>query len=198
MAKGLVMTLGGAESSFTLQKLERSKLYGARRRIAVDAAGHPCIRAALTDDGRVLLRSGMTAQGYFDPEGRQVETASLGAVDAAGAPLSLVPSTLGVPQEAAGADPKELLDLSLTAVYSLAPESLAPDLTEQLAGGAVFRVRFNHRPDYRAETAFVLKNDAGYFALVGTPAPAGWLAPDAAPPVDDGGDDADDLDFEMF
>jgi len=98
MAKGIVVTYAGAETSFALEKLERAKLYGYRRRIAVDADGRPCTRAALTEDGEVLLRSGMTAQGYFDPEGRQVETSALTAIDAAGNALSLSPSTLGVAQ----------------------------------------------------------------------------------------------------
>ena len=199
MAKGIVVTYAGAEASFGLEKLERAKLYGYRRRIAVDADGQACTRAALTEDGQVLLRSGMTAQGYFDPEGRQVETSALTAVDEAGNALSLVPSTLGVAQPLEGpVDPKEVLDLAISSVYRLTPEAVAPKLAEELSAGKVFRAPFNYRPDYRSETAYLVQNDAGFFALVGNPALPPWLSPDAPPPVEESAADEADLDFEMF
>ena len=55
MAKPIVVSHQGVVSSFQLSKLERQKLYGAKRRIPVDGAGEPCSRAALTDDGAVLI-----------------------------------------------------------------------------------------------------------------------------------------------
>jgi hypothetical protein len=197
MAKGLVLELDGAMSSFGLTKVERARLYGARKRAAVDTQGRTCARAALTDDGRVLLRSGMTAQGWFDAEGRQVESADITAVDDDGHPLPLVPSTLDVAQPLAPAGAKELLDLAPTAVYLLEPLTVDAGLDGRLAAGALFRFPFNYRPDYRRETGFLLKNDAGTFAVVGVPTEAALLQPDAPPPVED--DDAgDELDFEMF
>jgi len=39
MAKPIVVSHMGAESSFQLSKLERQKLYGTRSRIPVDASG---------------------------------------------------------------------------------------------------------------------------------------------------------------
>ncbi len=199
MAKGIVVIFQGQTSAFGLEKLERAKLYGLRRRIAVDSEGRACSKANLTDDGKVLLRAGMTAQGYFDQEGRQVENSSLGAVDASGAPLPLLPSTLGVPQTLEGpVDPRDLLDLALTGVYRLLPEEVDSALASALAGGRVFRVNFNYRPDYRSELAYVVQNDAGAFALVGIPTHAEWLAPDGPPPADTDGDDGDEFDFEMF
>jgi hypothetical protein len=79
MAKGLVVSLDGKQSTFQVEKVERAKLYGVRRRLAVDGEGRTCSRASLTDDGQVLLRAGMTAQGWFDPDGRQVEQKAIGA-----------------------------------------------------------------------------------------------------------------------
>lgn len=199
MAKGIVVTYAGVETSFAIEKLERAKLYGYRRRIAVDAEGRPCTRAALTEDGQVLLRSGMTAQGYFAPDGRQVETSALMAIDAAGNALSLSPSTLGVAQELEGpVDPREVLDLAISSVYRLVPEGIALGLAEQLSAGQVFRVPFNYRPDYQSEIAYLVQNDAGTFALVGVPAPPPWLSSDAPPPADDTAADDAELDFEMF
>lgn len=199
MAKGIVVTYAGAETSFAIEKLERAKLYGYRRRIAIDADGRPCTRAALTEDGQVLLRSGMTAQGYFDTDGRQVEASALTAIDAAGNALSLSPSTLGVAQALEGpVDPREVLDLAISSVYRLVPEGIALGLAEELSAGHVFRAPFNYRPDYQSEIAYLVQNDTGIFALVGVPAPPPWLSPDAPPPADDTAADDADLDFEMF
>ena len=199
MVKGIVVSFAGEESSFALEKIDRTKLYGSRRRVAVDSSGTVCSRAALTEDGQAVLRAGMTAQGYFDPDGRQVESASLTAVDEAGNPLDLVASTLGVAQQLTGpVDPKELLDLAVTAVYQLVPEKLAPGLSAEIAAGRILRAPFNYRPDYRSELAYILQNDAGCFAVIGVLVSPTWLEPDAPPPADDAESDDGDLDFEMF
>ena len=199
MAKGLVVSLAGHVSSFQLEKLERSKLYGVRRRLAVDAKGRTCSRASLTDDGQVLLRAGMTAQGWFDTDGRQVEQKAIGAEDQDGTALDLIPSTLGVEQPLEGpVDAREVLDLALTAVYRIAVESVDESLAKSLAEGKVWRFPFNFRPDYRRETGYLVQNADGIFALVGVPAPAQFLEPQAPPPPAEDNDDDADLDFEMM
>lgn len=199
MAKPVVVSHQGVVSSFQLSKLERQKLYGARRRIPVDGAGEPCTRAALTDDGAVLITAGMTAQGWFDPDGRQVESREIGARDGDGHPLEPVPSTLGEEHQLEGPVPAtEVLDLSLTAVYRLEPESLDDGLAAALKEGSIWRFSFNYRPDYRAETAYLLANDEGLFALVGVPAGLRFLEPNAPPPPDDDDESDDELDFEML
>jgi hypothetical protein len=198
MAKGLRVRFQDAVTEFALEKVERSRLYGSKRRSTVDTDGRLCSRASLTEDGQVLLRSGMSAQGYFDAHGQQVDTDDIRAVDADGTAVELVPSTLGVEQSLVGpVDPRDVLDLSLTAVYRLTASEFAADLRAALDGGAVFRAPFNYRADFRAESAFLLANTEGVFALVGVPAPARWLEPNAPPPVDEDADD-DELDFEMF
>lgn len=199
MAKPVVVSHQGVVSSFQLSKLERQKLYGTRRRVPVDAAGEPCTRAALTDDGAVLITAGMTAQGWFDSDGRQVESRDIGACDADGNPLELVPSTLGEEQQLEGPVPStEVLDLALTAVYRLEPETLDDALASALTNGQIWRFRFNYRPDYRSEIAYLLANDDGVFALVGLPAVPRFLEPNAPPPPEDDDEGDDDLDFEML
>lgn len=144
MAKPIVVGLNGEASSFQLSKLERQTLYGARRRIPVDERGEPCTRAALTDDGAVLLTSGMTAQGWFRPDGAQVESASIAARASDGTPLELIASTLGEEQSLEGpVPPAEVLDLAVSSVYRLEPESIADGLASSLAAGEVWRFRFN-------------------------------------------------------
>ena len=91
----------------------------------------------------------------------------------------------------------EVLDLAITAVYGLEPESLDEGLAASLQEGSIWRFSFNYRPDYRAETAYLVANDEGVFALVGVPAAPRFLEPNAPPPPDDDESD-DDLDFEML
>jgi hypothetical protein len=199
MAKPIVVSHMGAESSFQLSKLERQKLYGSRRRIPVDASGEPCTRAALTDDGMVLITAGMTAQGWFDPDGLQVENRDIGACDDDGNPLVLVPSTLGEVQPLEGPVPAtEVLDLAIASIYLLEPDNLDDQLAQALKAGEVWRFRFNYRPDYRAETAYLLANQEGVFALVGAPSAPSYLAANAPPPPEDVEEGDDDLDFEML
>ena len=88
--------------------------------------------------------------------------------------------------------------MGITPIYRLTPESLDDALAKALAAGAIFRAPFNYRPDYRRETAYLVQNDSGLFALVGVPTTPTSLAPDAPPPVNDGGDADDELDFEML
>lgn len=158
MAKPIVVGLRGGVSSFQLSKLERQRLYGSRRRIPVDGRGEACSRAALTDDGAVLLTSGMTAQGWYRPDGIQVESGAIGARPADGSPLELIASTLGEEQQLEGPVlAAEVLDLAVSSVYRLEPESIADSLAQSLTSGEVWRFRFNYRPDTRAETACLLQ-----------------------------------------
>ena len=105
MAKPIVLTYEGVQSSFDHAKLDRARLYGARKRIPLDQDGQTCVKAALTIDGLYLLQSGMTAQGYFDENGRWLQRSQLVGLDPDGHPLELKPSTLGVAVEAVVADP---------------------------------------------------------------------------------------------
>jgi hypothetical protein len=200
MAKPITVSLAGEVSRFDFQKLERARLYGSRRRVALDAEGQACRKAALTRDGRFLIRSGMTGQGYLTDEGRWVPNGDLVGLDASGAVVAKQPSTLGVEQPLEEVPPTALLDLRPTGTWVLTPQHLAPALAEALAAGRIFRFAFNYRGDFRAETGFLVQNDAGCFAVVGEPLVPEWVAPAAAPPAVAPADeaDADDLDFEMF
>lgn len=62
MARAIIVDLDGTESCFACRKLDRGAFYDKRQRLAVDAQGQRRQRAALTRDGRCLLRADMTAQ----------------------------------------------------------------------------------------------------------------------------------------
>jgi len=201
MSRAIVVSYQGSETAFGFKSIDRAALYGRRRRVALDADGKPCTRASLLDDGSLLLRSGMTGQGYFTPDGRFLKQGDLEAFTPDGIPLPKVPSTIGVPQDLQGpVSPAEVLDLRLSSIYVLEAETLSPALKAELDGGAIFRFAFNFREDYRAETAFLLANDNGIFALVGTPVVCEWSKLDVMVelPADEmDTDDDDDLDFDF-
>ena len=73
-----------------------------------------------------------------------------------------------------------------------------PSTSASLKSGEVYRFTFNYRSDYNAETAYLVGNKEGYFALIGNPGLSEWckLETVAVETYDDGDDD--DLDFEMF
>ena len=201
MAKSVVVSFAGVESTFGLDKLDRSKLYGRRERQSLDPQGRRCERAELTRDGALLVRSGMTAQGYFDEVGTWIPNKDLVGLDRDGQPLPQAPSTLGVAQPLIGPlAPEAVLDLAVRTVYVLDPETLDSALAQQLQAGAAFGFAFNYRADYQAETAVLIANDTGYYALVGRVAEPTWATLETVAGESFADDDHhdDELDFEMF
>lgn len=200
MARTIAVALAGKESSFAFKAVERSALYGKRRRVALDSSGQPCGRASLLEDGSLILKSGMTGQGYFLADGSFMKQTDLEGFDVSGTPLPKVPSTLGVAQELVGpVDPSVVLDLRVATIYALEPESIDTALKEQLDAGNIYQFAFNFREDYQAETGILLGNENGMFALIGEPVSYQWSALNIVselPSVDE--DTDDDLDFEML
>lgn len=189
----------GVESRFDHRKLTRERLYGKRSRVTLDPLGATCARAELTTDGDLLVRSGMTAQAYFDEAGNQYAIGDLMAFDAGGEPMEKTSSTLGVAQELEGpVDPAEVLDLGLGSVFMLTPEELDDGLAGALLSGDVFRFSFKYRTDYQPDTAFLVGTDHGFFALIGRPVVAEWIGLDQQILETFDDSDDDDLDFDMF
>ncbi len=200
MAKAIIVQYKGAESQFGFTKLDRSKLYGKRRRVVMDQQGMPCERAALTRDGTLMIRAGMTGQGYYDESGKPVERKELVGIDEDGNLVERKASTLGVVQELSGpVPPDEVMDLSLLSVYILDPKELDADLEAELGKGHIFRFPFNYYADYHLETGFLLANKEGIFALIGSMTQPVWCEPDTVSEDFEEADmEDDDLDFEMF
>jgi hypothetical protein len=202
MAKPIVVNLKGAESTFSFAKLDRAKLYGRKRRLILGPDKEPCQRASLLEDGSLLLRSGMTAQGYFDDDGNVVSQSQFVGFDTDGNQIERQPSTLGIAQDLAGpVAPEEVLDLELTTVYQVTPDEIEGPLEKSLGDGDIYRFPLNYSADFRVETAFIVKNEEGYFVLVGAPTEPQWSEPHVVPSeiFESSDDDAeDDLDFEMF
>lgn len=202
MAKPIVVSYGGTESSFAISRINRSKLYGRRQRFPLDPTGERCQRASLTDDGSLLVVSGMVAQGYFDSNGAWVPNNQLVGLDPDGEVVERIPSTLGVAQPLEGpVPPTEVLDLQILSVYLLEPEEIDMDLAHKLANGEIFKFGFSYRGGYNQETGVLVGNDEGLFALIGRPKVLEWseLEQVVQPLLEEEDDDFDDdLDFEMF
>ena len=200
MAKSIVVEKNGIESSFGFKKIDRSKLYGRRQRIHLDPAGRACARASLTDDGSLILRQGMTAQGYFDETGRWIAQKELVGLDAEGQALEPRPSTLGRPVPLEGPIPaRDFLSVRVYSVYALEPEQLDDALASSLREGEIYRLPYNYRPGWDEGSAWLVASMEGdLFALVGRQVEHDWCGPHQLPQIDDEDEFEDDLDFEMF
>ncbi len=198
MAKPIILDVDGIESSFDHAKLDRTRLYGSRRRVPLDLDGATCVKAALTVDGQYLLQAGMTAQGYFDEAGRPIARSELVGLDLDGQALPLQPSTLGVAQVAEAVDAAEVLRYRIDSVYVLEPLALDESLGKRLEAGEVFRFGFNYGADYHQQTAFIVRNPEGCFCLIGSALMPAWSEAGKVEMVETSEAAGEDLDFEMF
>jgi hypothetical protein len=145
MAKNIIVSLNGEESSFGFKAVDRASLYGKRRRIALDKDGNPCTRGSLLEDGSLLLKSGMSGQGYFLDDGTFLKQSDLEGFDINWNPLTKTPSTLGEVQKLEGpVNPNDVLDLRVKTVYSLDPENFSAKLKTSLDEGNIFKFTFRH------------------------------------------------------
>jgi len=200
MAKTINISHNGETAVFGYKPIDRGVLYGKRSRVAFDADGNECAKASLLEDGSLLLRSGMTAQGYFDTKGVWVPQAELETINADGTIPELIPATVGEVVEAKLIDPLTALSMKFDTTYSLEPEDLPAGIKKELDAGSIFTFPFNPRSDYHMETGILVGNENGYFALIGDPVSYEFTGLDSVASVADDAevDSSDDLDFEMF
>jgi len=200
MAKLILINYQGEEAQFSHKKVDRSKLYGSRKRIPLDPAGENCQRCELSDDGSTLIMSGMTSQGYFDSDINWIPNKELIGMDSSGKVLDKVPATLGVAQDGVLSELESLLDLAVDSIYQLDPEEVPQSIQTVLESGKAISFLFNYREDYHAESAYLVLNDEGYFALIGNPIKPEWMELDqiVEETFESESEEDDDLDFEMF
>ena len=200
MAKAILINYQGEEAQFSHKKIDRSKLYGSRKRIPLDPLGENCLRCELSDDGSTLIMSGMTSQGYFDSDINWIPNKELIGMDSSGKALDKVPATLGVVQDAVLSELESLLDLAVDSIYQLDPEEVPQSIQTVLESGKTLNFPFNYREDYHAESAYLVLNDEGYFALIGNPIKPEWMELNQVieESFENEAEDNNDLDFEMF
>ena len=200
MAKTINLTYGAETAIFAYKPIDRAVLYGKRRRVAFDLNGKECAKASLLADGSLLIRSGMTAQGYFTEDETWVPQSELEAINLDGTKPELFPATVGENVVAEKVSAVEALSLRFDTTYSLETEELPSGLKKELDSGSIFKFPFNPRADYQVETGILVSNENGYFALIGQEVEYQYSALSSVVSVVDeaASDSSDDLDFEMF
>lgn len=199
MARLVVLTHNNQTYSLPLTKVDRGKLYGTKKRVPLDEKGRICSRSSLTADGKHLLKSGMTAQGYFTSNDRLVSRSEMVGIDQSGNIINTKPSTLGEAQDLVGpVSFEEILDLALESVFYLGPSSGAEPLAEILEQGVCFKFAFNYTAGLEVELAYLVLNEDGFFALVGKEILLEWIDEGTVFVADLTDDDEDDLDFESL
>tara|TARA_B100000959_G_C14866901_1_gene576651 strand:+ start:154 stop:753 length:600 start_codon:yes stop_codon:yes gene_type:complete len=199
MARELILVLGNQQSIFEIAKIERSDLYGSKKRIFLDSEGNKCTRAQIDGDTGDLLPSGSISSSYIDFEGNQIEKNKLEAVDQEGNELSIKTSTIGSPQKLSPIEAKKLLNVRVNSVYMLTPKEIGDSLEQELAKNKAFHFPFNYYADFKLEDGILLKNENGYFALIGEMCEPQWLEEKSSVLDSSFGEtESDELDFEMM
>ncbi len=205
MARTIEIQHLGANVACTIEKVDRTSLYGSIDVETHDMDGRACRLATLAADGRTLIPSGNTAIAHLSTDGRWLERSDLIAQDAAGNRLNTVASSFSQPLELETVTtPSRFLDHAIRLAYVLDPvdASLPPKLAEALGAGAIFKTDFSYRGGISADPAFVMQGADGAVWLlvgdenaidyVGLAQSAGLVAEEAE------ADGEDDLDFDMM
>ncbi|MGA7741796.1 MAG: hypothetical protein WCE40_08155 [Polyangia bacterium] len=194
----LDLSYQGQPVRFAKTEIDRNRLYGLRKLVAIDAQGRECESALLTRDGRYVLRPGSTADLYINEYGDTVARHDLVQVDEAGAPLLTSAPTAYEPKEIIGPlAAADILDYAAIRVHALQPVAVPAKLAQALAAGALFRVPYRTRLSVVGTPAFLLGTDAGAFLIQVEPHGFDFVGPDQPVlPAED--PDEDDLDAFAF
>ena len=193
MRRTIEIVQGEAASVFALRKLSRATLYGSKRRAAIDAQGRECESAALTQDGRYVLPRGGTALVYLDECGDAVERSELASH---GSISDALKRKEGPAFACAPAAPGDVLACVATRVYRLDAVSIPGALEAALSETDVLRLRQGDADG--PERAFLVRNDAGHFLLLGERNGFDFVGPDE-PDLSMADEEMDDdLDFAMW
>jgi hypothetical protein len=201
----LTLVHNDQQLAFTLEKIDRDRLYGYIDVQTLDAAGQPCERAALAADGHTLAGKGDTALAYLSPAGLWRRRDELRAVDPQGAPILPVKSTFSCPVPLdTEASIDDYLAHTIQLVYQLVPErvDLIGPLFAELAAGTIYRFAFSYCGGIDPAMAFVLAGSDGLIYLcVGKPTAleyVGLEAPAALSEEDEATEEEELLDFSVI
>jgi len=191
MGRKIEIAFHGKILWLSIQRVDRTRLYGATRRIGLDAKGRECALALLTRDGRHVLGPGSTAGMYLNEIGDIITREDLACVDERGQPASSEIAVTGGPRELAGPVPVEaLLECVVAAVYEVDASGLESTLAASLARGDIYQTTL------RRNAVFLLANEHGVFLLAAEPAQFDFIGPDPPVILDDDDDEEADLGFE--
>jgi hypothetical protein len=169
MAKPLTIQFQGQSVNFTLEKIDRSKLYGYVETDVQDESGKHCELGTLAGDGRSIIGKGGTAIAYLSQDGLWRKRAELKPVDVHGKVITPVASTFDAPvalEQRATID--DYFSHNIHLVYQLIPDAEHAALMQELRAGAIFQFPFSYRGGVEASAGFlVLGSDGNVFLCVG-------------------------------
>jgi len=203
MAKPLVFQFGGRELSFSLNKVDRTALYGHKELEVLNEAGEVCELATLADDGRTVVGRGGTALAYMSADRQWCEKADLKPIGLEGNEITPVASSFNAPIPLAQqVSVNDYLDHKIRLVYCLTSENDLSSLAEELARGTIFAFPYSYRGGLQADAGFLLAADGGkVFMAVGNRTEMQFIGLQQASVLtdDDSDDDETDLmDFDMM
>ena len=201
MAKPLTFKIGANEFQLEPIKLDRKKLYGWTELIALDDTGMECQLATMDETGTLMIPKGGVGLGLARQNGEWLEKSELVALGADGAPAVKQPSSFAAPIELkATASPEDILDHTITAVYSLQGEENCPDLVS-VSKTALFTFPFSFTDSYEPGTGFLVENSGELFILVGEKQDFPFIGFEETGTIDEETEEADsedELDFGMM
>jgi hypothetical protein len=171
MAKPLIVEYQGQSVNLTLEKVERSKLYGYVETEVVDEAGKPCELATLTGDGHSIVGKGGSAIATLSPTGLWRKRSTLSPIDIQGDVITPVKSTFDAPVKLdTEATIDDYLSHNIHLIYHLVPDEELPELLTELQAGKIFQFPFSYRGGLVASAGFLLLgSDGNIFLCVGSP-----------------------------
>lgn len=201
MPRSLPFTYKGKELSFSIQKVDRSKLYGTTKLEVHDDEGRICNLATLASDGKTLIPHGGTAFGYITPEGMWRDKSGLVPVNMDGEELDKVESSFKLATDLAErTDVDDYLTHNIRLVYELDPGGEIPtELLKELSDGAIFKFKFSYRGGVDPDTAFLFTDDGGnLWLMVGNPTTIEYIKLDQPGAIAVDPEEDDLLDFGMM
>lgn len=206
MPRALILRHRGVELSFTIEKLDRTKLYGSVDVEAIDDQGRRCELATLASDGKTLLGKGGTAAAFLSQDGSWLDRGALKPVDAFGDPIVPVPSSFAAPVDLGDdTDVDDYLQHNIKSVYALTPSAHIDSLRAELKDGKIYKFPYSFRGGLVADVGFLLANPEGEpFLAVGQPTRIHFLGLDVLPvyedeePAEGAETGEDELDFGMM
>ena len=202
MARELNFTLENKSFNFTIQKIDRSKIYGYTTIDVRDENNSSCSLASISDDGLHILSKGCVGYISMTQDDQYIANNTLKITNTAGEPLERKPSSFDVDIPLEPSSLEEFLTLNVKSVYQISATDETEQQTaliEQLTKHKVLKFLFNYRADYSQDAAFMIHNSEGLFILIGHINPFEFIGLEQqAIEIDDTEDDDDNFDFGML
>jgi hypothetical protein len=203
VARPLVFRFGDRDIPFTLNKVDRSKLYGYKEMAVLTEDGQSCELATLADDGATVVGRGGTGIGQLSVDGLWCEKHALKPVDPNGNEIKPVPSSFNAPIRLfETVSVSDYLRHNTRLVYHLTSEDDIGDLLAELKKGTIFSFPYSYRGGLAADAGFLLAGEEDkIFLLVGNPTRTEFVGLQqvaAADEVEEDEDETDSMDFDMI